>query len=120
MLPIWNINSFGEFYMQIGEKYTKDYHVSLDKIISARTRFAEQLGRIPYLRVIPSQANYIMCEITDSFTSRELSCYLLKRNILVKDLSEKIGNGRQYIRLAVRREDENDRLISCLEEWTAL
>lgn len=116
MLPIWNINSFGEFYMQIAEKYTKDYQISLDKITAARSRFTGQLNQIPWLRVIPSQANYIMCEITDRFTSRELSCYLLQRNIFVKDLSEKIGNGRQYLRLAIRREDENDYLISCLEE----
>lgn len=120
MLPIWNINSFGEFYMQIAEKYTKAYRISLDKIILARSRFAEKLSQIPWLRVIPSQANYIMCEITDKFTSKELACYLLKKNIFVKDLSEKIGNGRQYLRLAVRREDENDHLISCLTEWASL
>lgn len=113
-LPIWNINSFGEFYMQIAEKYTKDYRTSLDKIIIARKKFAEKLGQIPWLRVIPSQANYIMCEITGKFTSGELACYLLRKNIFVKDLTEKIGNGRQYLRLAVRQEKENDYFVCCL------
>ncbi|MGN0496602.1 MAG: aminotransferase class I/II-fold pyridoxal phosphate-dependent enzyme [Lachnospiraceae bacterium] len=31
-VAIWNINSFGEFYMQIMEKYKKDYDKSLIKI----------------------------------------------------------------------------------------
>ena len=33
-VAIWNINSFGEFYMQIEEKYRKDY-------ASALTNFAQ-------------------------------------------------------------------------------
>lgn len=28
-VSIWNINSFGEFYMQIAEKYQKDYKTAL-------------------------------------------------------------------------------------------
>ena len=115
-LPIWNINSFGEFYMQIVEKYTKDYRTALNRLVLARQHFYEKLEQIPWLRAIPSEANYIMCEITDQFTSNELACLLLKKNIFVKDLSEKIGNGRQYLRLAVRREEENDYLARCLTE----
>ena len=117
-LPIWNINSFGEFYMQIAEKYQKDYRMAIEKIILSRQHFAEKLQQIPWLRVIPSQANYLMCEITDRYTSKELACYLLEKSIFVKDLSTKIGNGRQYLRLAVRREEENDHLVRCLAELT--
>lgn len=115
-LPIWNINSFGEFYMQIAEKYQKDYKQAIIRIISARKHFYEALCEIPYLRVIPSQANYLMCEVTDKFTSKEIACYLLKKNIFVKDLSSKIGNGRQYLRFAVRREEENNDLIQNLRK----
>lgn len=115
-LPTWNINSFGEFYMQIVEKYTKDYQTALDRLVLARRHFYEKLEQIPWLRAIPSEANYILCEITGQFTGSELACHLLKKNIFVKDLSEKIGNGRQYLRFAVRREEENDYLTRCLTE----
>ncbi len=115
-LPIWNINSFGEFYMQIAEKYQKDYKNAIARIITARNHFYEKLKKIPFLRVIPSQANYLMCEVTDRFTSKELVSYLLDKNIFVKDLSSKIGNGKQYLRIAVRREEENDDLIQILTE----
>ena len=59
-VAIWNINSFAEFYMQIEEKYKKDYAQSLDRIRAERARFRAKLERLPNLRVIPSQANYLM------------------------------------------------------------
>lgn len=116
-VPIWNINSFGEFYMQIAEKYRKNYVKAIDKIKCVRKEFAEKLEQLSILRVIPSQANYIMCELLAGVKSDELSYYLLGRNILIKDLSGKVGNGKQYIRLAVRREDENDYLVQCLRDY---
>ncbi|MCM1251624.1 MAG: aminotransferase class I/II-fold pyridoxal phosphate-dependent enzyme [Clostridium sp.] len=116
-IPIWNINSFGEFYMQIAEKYRKAYIAAITKIKETRNDFLGKLEKMEMLHVIPSQANYIMCEIVDGTNSNDLACYLLQRNILIKDLAEKIKNGRQYIRLAVRRREENDYLIQCLQEY---
>ena len=46
-VAIWNINSFGEFYMQIEEKYRKDYASALDKLRTERARFAENLAVSP-------------------------------------------------------------------------
>ena len=66
--------------------------------------------------MIPSQANYVMVELVGAITSKELTKkMLLKHKILIKDLSNKIKLG-QYIRLAVRNEDDNDKLIYALSE----
>ena len=116
-VSIWNINSFGEFYMQIAGKYHKDYVAAINKIKDVRREFQNRLEQIPMLRVIPSQANYIMCEIVDGTKSSDMTCYFLQRNILIKDLSEKINNGKQYIRIAVRRREENDYFIQCLKAY---
>ena len=115
-VAIWNINSFGEFFMQIFEKYKKDYAKSLKKIKHARSIFEEDLRQIPGIKVFPSQANYVMCELDGKMTSRELAETLLERNVFIKDLTSKIGNGKQYIRLAVRNEEENKYLINQLKE----
>lgn len=115
-VAIWNINSFGEFYMQIYGKYEKDYHKACRKFIAERERFKSLLDGIPYLRVIPSQANYFLCEITDRFTSRSLTEMLLaKYNILIKDCGTKKGFSEgNYIRIAVRDKYDNDRLVEAL------
>ncbi|MBR5358276.1 MAG: aminotransferase class I/II-fold pyridoxal phosphate-dependent enzyme [Clostridiales bacterium] len=115
-VAIWNINSFGEFYMQIYEKYKKNYISSLEKHGKARAELVEGLKSIPYLKVFPSQANFIMCEVTGGRTSLDLCANILvNEDILIKDLSSKVKNGRQYIRIAVRDEADNARLIEALK-----
>ena len=113
-VSIWNINSFGEFYMQIEEKYKKDYAEALVKIRAERRRFAGELAKIRGVRVIPSQANYIMVELDDSINPKELlKTLLIKYEILIKELTTKT-NGRNYLRLAVRCTEDNDRLLEAL------
>ena len=64
-VAIWNINSFAEFYMQIFGKYESDYKMACEKFVAERSRFFKSLQRISFLRVIPSQANYFLCEVTN-------------------------------------------------------
>ncbi len=111
-VAIWNINSIAEFYMQIEEKYRKDYSASLEKLRIERGRLFDALNAIPYLRPIPSQANYIMAELTDGTTARELTKKLLAEHLLIKDLSKKTGG--EYIRIAVRDAKDNQKLINAL------
>ncbi|MBR6960781.1 MAG: aminotransferase class I/II-fold pyridoxal phosphate-dependent enzyme [Clostridiales bacterium] len=114
-VAIWNINSFGEFYMQIEEKYKKDYAAALVKIRAERARFAAALAQIPGIRVIPSQANFIMVELDEAISPKELlKTLLIKYEILIKELTTKT-NGRNYLRLAVRNTEDNDRLIEALK-----
>lgn len=115
-VSIWNINSMAEFFMQILDKYKADYAKSLREIKAERNRFFESLSQIKFLKVYPSQANYFMCELLDGHTSEELAGRLLKKNILIKDLTGKIKNGGQYIRIAIRTSNENRHLVQLLKE----
>ncbi|HJD45237.1 MAG TPA: aminotransferase class I/II-fold pyridoxal phosphate-dependent enzyme [Candidatus Mediterraneibacter norfolkensis] len=115
-LPIWNINSFAEFYMQIAEKYTRDYVCALELLRKERERFWNELKKIRGIRPIPSQANYIMLEITGEHTSQYITKKLIQKyNLFVKDISEKVG-GRNYLRVAVRDTEDNDILLKALRE----
>ena len=115
-VAIWNINSFAEFYMQIFGKYESDYKMACEKFVAERSRFFKSLQRISFLRVIPSQANYFLCEVTNKYTSSELTRILLCENdILIKDCgTKKAFGGRNYIRIAVRGEEENNKLVEIL------
>ena len=118
-VAIWNINSLAEFYLQIEEKYRKDYAASLKLLQAERSRFAAELETIPGIRVLPSQANYLMAELTGC-SSKWLTEQLLNRfNILIKDLSSKIPGDRQFIRIAVRNEEDDTRLTEALREIMA-
>ena len=89
-VPIWNINSFAEFFMQIFSKYENDYDRACGQFVSERKRFAECLEKIPFLRVVPSQANYFLCEVM-GMESRELTERLLNSyDILIKDCRKEL------------------------------
>lgn len=134
-VAIWNINSFGEFYMQICEKYRKDYENGLKRFAEVRSGLMEELSGIAGLTCYPSQANYVLCRIgrgdeggqsadkqdgsvvAASMTASKLTERLLADyNILIKDLTGKKGLDGEYIRLAVRRPEDNERLIEALRE----
>ena len=115
-VAIWNINSFAEFYMQIEEKYKKDYAAALVKFRAERARFQDELAKVPGVRVIPSQANFVMVELEKKISPKELLKKLLtKHNLLIKELTTKT-NGRNYLRLAVRDKEDNDRLVAAMKE----
>lgn len=114
-VAIWNINSFAEFYLQIEEKYKKDYAAALVKFREERARLQEELTKIPGVRVIPSQANFIMVELEKEISPKELLKKLLtKHNLLIKELTTKT-NGRNYLRLAVRDKEDDDRLVAAMK-----
>lgn len=116
-IAIWNINSFGEFYMQIFEKYHKDYEKACALFRKERELFYNELKEVPYLEVFPSQGNYFLCRVTDKFTSHQLATQLLRNNIFIKDCgTKKAFDGGNYIRLAVRNRDDNSSLVRTLME----
>ena len=113
-VAIWNINSFGEFFMQIFEKYRKAYAAALVQIREERNRFQEELKKIKGIRVIPSQANYVMVEI-DRDPKELTKVMLIKHNLLIKELSGKT-EGKKYLRLAIRDTEDNNKLLAALRD----
>lgn len=110
-LPIWNLDSFAEYFLQIYSLYKKDFRASCDKTAAQRRLLMESLADIPYLEPYPSQTSAIVCRITDGRTSRELASELLyAHRILIGEMD----TDQNHIRIAVRNEAENQRLIAAL------
>lgn len=115
-VSIWNINSFAEFYMQIFGKYKTEYKKACQQFNEERKRFKKELDAVPYLHVIPSQANYFMCEVTNRFTSAELTQKLIDNNVLISNCGLKNNMaGKQLVRFAIKGRGENSKLVSILK-----
>ena len=119
-MQVWNINSFGEYYLQIYQLYAKDYDSACDKIVKEREFLIEELRKFD-IKVYDSEANYVMVDLKN-INSHELTIKLLdEHNLIIKDLSTKNKFiGKNYIRLAVRDRKDNEFLISCLKEYLPL
>lgn len=118
VVSIWNLNSFAEFFMQIYTKYEKDYKLACEQFIEERDAFGDELRKIKFLRVMPSEANYFLCEILPPKNANSLVLAMLKKyNILTRDCSDKKGfDGKQYMRIAVRNHEDNARLLKAFKE----
>jgi histidinol-phosphate/aromatic aminotransferase/cobyric acid decarboxylase-like protein/choline kinase len=114
-VSIWNINSFGEFFLQIKEKYDKDYVKALKNFRRSRRDFVAAIDEISFLHPYETQANYVMCRV-DGMTADELCAEMLERRFITKSITKKIADGNEYVRLAIRTDDDNAALLAALRE----
>lgn len=117
-VSIWNINSFAEFFMQIYPKYREDYVQACYQFIKAREDFELELKMIPFIKVMPSQANFFFLEVMPPYKPKELCATLLKEyNILASACLAKKGiEPNKYMRIAVRNHGDNARFIQAMKE----
>ncbi|MGG7058123.1 aminotransferase class I/II-fold pyridoxal phosphate-dependent enzyme [Clostridium tertium] len=118
-MPVWNINSFGEYFLQIITLYEREYIKSCELIADERKWLYTKLCEIPYIKPFESEANYILCEVTNGYNATTLAEELvMEYKIYIKDLAGKDGfGGKQYIRVAVRDRVDNRALIQALCEY---
>ena len=107
-LPIWNISSFAEYFLEIFPRYRKDFIDSLRKIEEEKCRFKEDLKKISGFKVRESFANYFLVEVS-SLSPDVLCRELFRKNILIRDLSER--GFKNCVRISVRSKRENKKFI---------
>lgn len=117
-LPVWNINSFAEYFLQVISLYKSDYIMGCNKIKEERNRFYDELSKIDKISVYSSEANYFMIKLNQG-NANELAEYLLEnKKILIKVLNGKNGfDQKEYIRIAIKLKEENNYLLECLKEY---
>ncbi len=116
-LPIWNVNSLAEWFLQMAGPYESDYWAACRRVVNARDSLLSDLASMQALRPIDSGGNFVLCEVRPPWSAASLCQRLLAEHwILVKDCTGKTGLDRgQYVRVAVRSEQENAELIRALE-----
>jgi len=87
---------------------------SLEFIRQERRTLFERLAQFPQLRLYPSSANYLLVEIKEGMSSRELKERLLPQRIMIRDCASFMGLSDRFFRIAVRSVAENNRLMECL------
>lgn len=107
------LDAFAEFYLQIFGKYRNAYVCGLERFRAERARFVRELRGLRTLRVFPCQANFVMAELVGRETAEELCGRLLLRHRMLLE-----APGAGYLRIAVRNEADNDRLLAALRAET--
>ncbi|MAF51268.1 MAG: class I and II aminotransferase [Nanoarchaeota archaeon] len=116
-LPIWNINSIAEKFLELFIKYKEVYDKSIDKIVEDREYLFKSLKEISYIEPLESYANFILCKLEASGSDLKKELFG-KSDILIKDCSNKdnLANDK-YVRISIRRKQENDKLLLALKKY---
>jgi len=116
-MPIWNINSIAEYFIENFVKYESSYHESIRRVIKDRKEFYDGLTKISYLKPLPSYANFILCKVLKRSAPGLTKELFNGFNILIKDCANKKPIERNnYVRIAVRTKEDNKKLIAALKK----
>jgi histidinol-phosphate/aromatic aminotransferase/cobyric acid decarboxylase-like protein len=117
-MPIWGVNALAEFFLELTIKFRTDLENSIALTVSERTRMRSLLEELPAVRQVhDSGGNFLLVELTGEdpgVASRLRRDLLASSRIEVKDISGKYPDRRPRLRLAVRTQDDNDRLLNAL------
>jgi len=86
---------------------------NVKKIVSERERMAKALARFPWLRVYPSRANFLLCQV-EGRPATQVQARLRERGVLVRHFDS--PGVRGCLRISVGRPEDTDRLVQALSE----
>ena len=112
----WNVNTLALAAGTAALRDIRHNRDTLEFVSQERRALIGGLARITQLRVYPSSANYLLVEINGGMRSRELKERLLLHRILIRDCATFMGLDERFFRIAVRTNEENTRLLECLDE----
>ena len=117
-IPIWNLNSLTEFFMEIILKNKRALEKSIEKTKIDRESFINSLNNLAFVeKVYNSGANFILFKTNSKLSNIDVSNYLIQNHLIyIKDVSSKFDSKTNtYFRVAVRNPKENNLLIKILQ-----
>jgi threonine-phosphate decarboxylase len=108
----WSVNSLAMFATQAAIKDTQYINESRNLISQSRNELIELFSSIPWLKVYPSETNFLLIEIIrPNLTSTKIKEELAKQGLLIRDCKDFDGLDDKFFRVAVRKPKENKKLI---------
>lgn len=116
MLTPWSINCFAQSVGIASLANVRFQRSSLIATINTRKTFFDKLKEFPFLHVYPSTANFFLIKLKKTFSGSDLYLKMLKKGIAIRKCSNFIGLDDQYIRIAIRNDNDNNLFIEALEK----
>ncbi len=108
----WSVNSLAMFAAVEAVKDEEFIKKSRLLLSSSKREMLEMFRAIPWLKVYPSETNFLLVEIIQGgLTSTQLKEGLAKRGLLIRDCKDFDGLNNRFFRVTVRRPEENRKLI---------
>ncbi len=113
----WSVNTMAQA-MGVACLADQEYMSRTRSLIARELDFLlPRLAALPGLSPFPSVVNYLLVKLTrPGITAAALRQRLLAHRIVIRDASNFRGLDARFFRLAVRRREENERLLAALSQ----
>ena len=115
--PPWTVNALAQLAAEAAMTDVRHAQRSRAYVEKERKRIAAELTSIAGVTVIPSAANFLFIELPGSFRSSTITAALRRQGMLIRDCSRWVGCSERMVRIAVRRRQDNTRLLAALKTW---
>lgn len=113
----WSVNILAQLlgeHLLDQENYTKR---TLDLIREESSFLTNELSKLGWLHVYPSEANFLLIRITtEKLDSLRLSEILMDDGIAIRDCSNFVGLDDRFFRIAIRKRSENQKIVDLLKK----
>jgi threonine-phosphate decarboxylase len=110
----WSVNTMALVAGVAALQDSEHNQQSMEFLRQERRNLFESLEQFPQFKLYPSSANFLLVEIKEGLSARELKERLIHHRILIRDCSSFMGLTNSFFRIAVRSREENQRLLECL------
>lgn len=113
----WNVNCVAQAAALAALKDGQHLQVTREFIKKEKEWLSNELAKFKSFRIHPSDANFYFIDTRKSgLTAAELRNRVLAQGILIRDCTSFKGLDEFYIRIAVKKHEENQKLIAALKQ----
>lgn len=113
----WGVNRLaqlaGEYLLQHADMYVEEVRRYVE---SERKRFVESLNKTGGVRVIPGEANFMLCRLAGPLLAPQLAEKLLARKIMIRNCASFAGLDDHFFRVSLKGRDENSLFLGALQD----
>jgi threonine-phosphate decarboxylase len=114
----WSVNSLAMFATVAAVKDTDFIKRTRFLVSKSRREMREMFKPISWLKVYPSETNFLLVEIIrGNLTSTQLAEGLAKKGLLIRDCKDFDGLNNRFFRVTVRRPEENRKLVEQIKSF---
>jgi threonine-phosphate decarboxylase len=116
----WSVNCFAQKIGTSVINETEYIEQTINFIKKQREFMAVEISKISGFKPFSSGANYLVCKLTGGQTLGSLEEYLGRKGIIIRNCSNYHGLDDRYFRIAIKKEEDNIKLIEGLKGFSRL
>lgn len=112
----YNLNVAAQVAVRESLRDLDRLRVNIRRIVEERERLRSELSALGFLRVFPSEANFLLCDVPDG-SAVEIVEFLAARGIIIRYFKKpRLLNS---VRFSVGLPEHTDLIVSALRDWRA-